>query len=401
MEAINMRNYLLTGTSALALVIAAGAANAQTAPGKFDIKISGDAYFDAGFVSQDFDGGLSSLDFTNRLRLTISPVATADNGITYGALVRIRANGGDAKVDGDRAYIFVSGNFGTVRGGVVNGPSDDTYVAHPADFEIYGLYDLWRTYTTHSAGYAWGWNHGAAAASEGVQLENSHQVDTKLVYYTPRFFGSSPATGLQGGVSYEPTTGSVNTDVTRAISECGVGDFNCGTFKDVYEITANYVENFNGVGVKASAGYSGGTSAKDGFVRDYNDLESAQVGLQVSYLNFALGGGYVYNGDSGINKALNAFSPSQEAWNVGGQYTWGPVVVGVKFLEENLNTNTAGVNESLDAVSAGALYTVAPGLRTGLEYTHFENSIGSVGTLAPGQFSEKGDVVELRGAVTF
>lgn len=429
-----MKNYLLTGTSALALVIAAGAANAQTAPGKFDIKISGDAFFEVGFAGTDLEKGadLNTADFTNRFRLVVNPEARADNGLTYGVVARIRANNADGNIDGDRAYIYVAGNFGTVRAGVVNGPSDDTYVANPADWQIFGLYDQWKTYVGGTrapskdfTGYAWGNWQGNATAWEGVQLLSSHGIDTKVVYYTPRFFGQTPTTGLQAGVSFTPNLSngvngdtSVNTNVNRSgySSTCYSGTLGkdaaskgfCGVFENAYELTANYVENFNGVGVKASAGYEGGTAKKspvdDG--AKYNNLESAQVGLQFSYQGFALGGGFVWGGDSGYDKALTTAGGhldnlDQYAWNVGGQYTWGPLVLGVKYTQQVENYNHDGVDNTdhvLGAVTAGALYTVAPGLRTGLEYTHFTDDVNA----ASGDMkNDSGDVFLLRAAVSF
>ena len=121
-----MKKYLLAGPSAFALALTAGAAKADSTPGKFDIKISGDAYFEAGLISQSHDTNQgaapnhnTSGDFINRLRLQINPEAKADNGLTYGAKVRIRANASDGRVDGDKAYIYMSGAFGEVQGGVV------------------------------------------------------------------------------------------------------------------------------------------------------------------------------------------------------------------------------------------------------------------------------------------
>ena len=232
-----MHKYLLAGTSAFALALTAGAANAQSAPGKFDVKISGDAYFEAGLVSMTKDyasdtGAKNSAgDFVNRFRLTINPEAKADNGLTYGVVARLRANGAAGTIDGDRAYIYTSGAFGTLQAGVVNGPSDATYVGHPQDWQLLGNYDQWKYYAGYTGSnasadvsstagkggvqhWAWGqWGNGssgagAAVGSEGMQVLHSHDIDTKLVYYTPRFFGSTATSGLQGAVSYAPHVGS-------------------------------------------------------------------------------------------------------------------------------------------------------------------------------------------------
>ncbi|WP_236783903.1 porin, partial [Azospirillum humicireducens] len=78
MESKAVNRYLLAGCAAVTLAAAAGAANAQA---KFDVKVSGDAYFEAGYVSQDLDANTRSTEFRNRLRLNIIPTAKADNGL--------------------------------------------------------------------------------------------------------------------------------------------------------------------------------------------------------------------------------------------------------------------------------------------------------------------------------
>ena len=488
-----MKKYLLAGTSAFALALTAGAAKADSTPGKFDIKISGDAYFEAGLISQSHDTNQgaapnhnTSGDFINRLRLQINPEAKADNGLTYGAKVRIRANASDGRVDGDKAYIYMSGAFGEVQGGVVYGPSDSTYVGHPADWQMLGAYDQWKYYVTTQGGNAgaaagpttatttlannaagpgnWAWGQfgngssgvAAAPASEGMQLLHSHDIDTKLVYYTPRFLGSSPTTGLQGAVSYAPHVGSlydggvsVNTGVSRSslatscITDTGVSASltslvagqvaNCQqvtAFRDVFEVTANYNEKFGDWMVKGSLGYEGGKAMADGTANattglknSYNDLNSFQVGVQVGWRDIVVGGGFVDNFKSGYRKqnstaahndgagALTAPAPTttdqasdQTAWNVGAQYTWGPAVLGVKYFQEKDAGDllTAG-GRTLDSVTAGGMYTIAPGLRTGLEYTYFSAKSDLILDPNAAGTSKKqtGSVVLLRSVVSF
>lgn len=455
-----MKTYLLAGTSALALALTAGAANAQSAPGKFDIKLTGDAYIEGGYVGQQQHLNAGGVDFENRFRLVINPVATADNGITYGAKARIRANSSAGTIDGDQAYVYVSGNFGEFRGGVQYGPSDVTYVSHPQDWQLLGIYDQWRSYTPSAngssntskvplgymsgatpnasgpgttGGYAWGQFNSGAVATSGVQLLDSHNIDTKLVYYSPRFFGLTPTSGLQGAVSYAPRNGgttdalSVNTDVNRQIYTPG-GGFQRTYFDDTYELTANYNETFSGVSVKASAGYAGGSAHQDsgvGGAAAYSDLESFQFGGQIGYANFVLGGGYVWGGKSGYTKAAyvnslgtvksNVLAPGlvtakakdQTAWNVGGQYTFGAWVFGVKYLEETDAGNLAYTgSRTLGAVTAGTMYTVAPGLRVGAEYTHFDATsnvpaVAAYNTTSTANANDSGDVILLRTVVNW
>jgi hypothetical protein len=419
-----MKKYLLAGASIAAIALGTGAAHAQSAPGKFEMKLGGDAFFEAGFVGHDQEVANRTLEFVNRFRLNIIPTAKADNGLTYGARVRIRANSGAATVDGDRAFVFAQGNFGMIRAGVVNGPSDDTYVAYPMDWQVLGNYDEWKrhlatgTGTTafgNQANFAWG--QFGAQGTQGVQLLGSSGVATKLAYYTPRW------SGFQAAVSYEPRSDSVNSDVNRNEFGCNAGQ-QATCFQDVYEITFNYANEFNGVGVKVGGGYTGGTASADaaGNANDYNDLSSFQFGAQVSYAGFALGGGYVWAGDSGYTKARymtaapTAVAASagksdvagtlvqvtdMDSWNVGAQYTTGPLVVGISYLRQvDAGNVTVAGDRTLGAISLGATYTIAPGLQTAIEYTHFDAESDLVNT-ATTNYDDSGNVVLLRTIVTF
>ena len=448
-----MKKYLLAGTSAFALALTAGAAKADSTPGKFDIKISGDAYFEAGAASMTADRSAAGAaytagDFINRFRLQINPEAKADNGLTYGAKVRIRANASDGRVDGDKAYIYATGAFGSVQAGVTYGPSDSTYVGHPADWQMLGAYDQWKYYvqatsgvTSNTAGthtltagaggtgnWAWGqFGNGssaspAAPASEGMQLLHSHDIDTKVVYYTPRFFGSSADTGLQGAVSYAPHTGSafdggvsVNTGVSRAtvganaIIGTDANNQQVTAFRDVYELTANYTEKFGDWLVKGSAGYEGGKAmgVAAGDASTFNDLQSFQVGVLVGWRDLQIGGGFVDNFKSGYLKSGNVAGyqyTDQTSWNIGAQYTFGPLVVGTKYLSQRDagDLSVAG-NRTLDSFTTGVMYTVAPGLRTGLEHTYFsaKSDLSLDNTNAAGSNKQTGNVVLLRSVVSF
>ena len=285
-----------------------------------------------------------------------------------------------------------------------------------------------------------------------MQVLHSHDIDTKLVYYTPRFFGSTATSGLQGAVSYSPHVGSaldggvsVNTAVGRspysgacafdsssgtpstaagtAATTAAVAAASCqqvGAFKDVYEVGANYNETFGDWLVKGSLGWEGGKAEKysAGDPNSYSDLNSLQVGVLIGYnpWNVQLGGGFVDNFKSGYRKNnLDEMSlgtttitqtgvKDQTSWNVGGQYTWGPAVFGVAFMEQvdAGDLLTAG-SRTLDAVTAGTMYTVAPGLRTGLEYTYFSaKSDQSLDyTNVNGSTKQTGSVVLVRGIVNF
>lgn len=81
-----------------------------------------------GLVSQTNDRNLRSTEARNRFRLTVVPLAKADNGLEYGANLRLRSALGSRAVDIDRGYLFSSGSFGTVRLGVT--PGFDGEISH-------------------------------------------------------------------------------------------------------------------------------------------------------------------------------------------------------------------------------------------------------------------------------
>lgn len=389
---------LLAGCAAVALGLGCGSALAQG----FELKLGGDAYFEAGYVDQDLDAGTRSTEFRNRFRLVITPTAKADNGLEYGARLRLRANAGTGLADGDRAFLFAQGAFGRVEAGVVNGISDQTYVGHPIDWQMLGLYDNYRAWVNNPVGGpGFAGSHlngtllpGNGVGVQGAQTLGSSNIGTKINYFTPRF------SGFQAGVSYSPRTDSVLTDITRAERATALAAPNtAASFQDIYEIAANYAGEFSGVGVKASLGYIGG-SATDadvgGAFTDYENLSSWQAGLQFAYAGFALGGGYVWGGDSGLAKGA-AFKDDYQAWNVGLQYTTGPLVVGGHYRHTTDAGNGAVRGDrDLDAYTLGGLYTIAPGLRGGLEYTYFDAENSEAGVA-----DDNGSVILLRSIVNF
>lgn len=370
-----MNRYLLAGCAAAALALGAGAANAAD----FQVKVGGDAYFEGGYVSQDKDSGLRSTEFRNRFRLNIVPSAKADNGLEYGGRVRIRANSGTANLDGDRAYIWAQGSFGQVRLGVANSYNDDTYYSRPFDYQILGIYDPYVNFLS-----------GSAVASEFASIGGTNVLtaqsmtgntnSTKAIYISPRF------SGFQLGLSYTPRNDSNLSDVNRAKVTTSQT-----TFQDIYEVGLNYNNTFGGVAVKASAGYMGGKSE----TANTEDLKSWQVGGNVGYAGFAFGGGAVGHGESGQTKSA-LYKKDALSWNVGAQYTTGPLVVGAAYIQgkDAGSVNVAG-DRTAKIINVGALYTIAPGLSAGLEYDHFKVDADASGT------SDKGDIVILRSVLAF
>lgn len=399
-----MNRYLLAGSAAIALALGAGAANAQA---KFDVKVGGDAYFEGGYVDQDLDSGLRSTEFRNRMRINIIPTAKADNGLEYGARMRIRANNNQGSpsataangrtTDADRAYIFAQGSFGQVRLGTQNTFNDETYVTAPQDYLPLAIYDGVTAFlgpnTDISGGFS-SLNGGSMLVQSLVPDGNA----SKIVYFSPRF------AGLQVGASYTPRNDSSNTDVSRSKPVGTVAGQFATTFTDMVEVGANYSNTFGGVALKASAGYFWGQAVDDvtvgGVASNYKDLNAWQVGAQVGYAGFSIGGSYVDYGKSGQNERIGYFTEDSRNWVVGVQYTTGPIVVGANYKNgKDAGSLLSRGERELQVYEIGVGYTVAPGLTLQAQYDYFEAD--SDQTTAAVDRDDKGNVVILRTVLAF
>lgn len=386
-----MNRYLLAGSAAVALALGAGAANAQA---KFEVKVGGDAYFEAGYVDQDLDSGLRSTEFRNRLRINIIPSAKADNGLEYGARLRFRASSGTGNArttDADRAYIYAQGGFGQVRVGVTNSFNDETYISAPTDYLPLALVDQvqnWFGPNTNIGG-----NGPAATVTGNSIIWPSLNVDnnsTKIVYFSPRF------AGLQLGASYEPRNDSSHTDVNRLDTAGAAFGAANGTYQDLVEVGANYNNTFGGITVKASGGYYWGQAVGNTGGSNYKDLSAWQAGAQIGYAGFSVGGSYTDFGKSGLNNRPGFFTESTRSWTVGAQYTAGPIVVGANY-KNGKDAGSLALNgeRELQVYEIGVGYTVAPGLTLQAQYDYFDLDAETAA------LSDKGNVVLLRSVLAF
>lgn len=355
-----MKRSLVTGCAAIAIIACSGMASAQT---KFEVKIGGDAFFQGAYVEQDRDEGTRSTEFANRFRVTVTPVATADNGLEYGGRVRMRAANGAGNVrtmDADRAFIFVNSGFGTLQAGTINGLSDEFGIIGPNVEGIAGgpdnntveflggsqTYSLLPTTTNNFRAFA------------------SGDVGTKVIYLTPTF------AGIQGGVSYTPRTGDSHTSINRRQDN--------GGFQDVVEVGGTYTNEFGGFTIGASAFYQFGDAVDDGTgagATRFEELNSYHVGLNVGFGDFKVGGSYAYSGESGYDKSLTV-KEKQDIWIVGAQYATGPFILAANYSQSKSNgtsPNTGFVAPvKAELYQAGVTYTIAPGLTTGLEYSYLD-----------------------------
>jgi len=403
-----MNRYLLAGCAAVALAMGSGAANAQA---KFEVKVGGDVYVEGAYVSEDLDAGLRSVEMRNRFRVNVIPSAKADNGLEYGARIRMRSASNARTMDADRAYIFAQGGFGQVRLGVTNSFNDETIVSRPIDYLPFGLFDQAMNFAAPStqtpagpgAAFTGGGANGGVlnavnAAGGGTILwpTLAPDVATKIVYFSPRI------AGLQLGASYTPRSDSFNTDVNRnERAAVGVGTTVAPSFQDLVEVGANYNLTLGGATVKAGAGYFWGEATEGttaATANSFRDLRAWQAGAQVGFAGVTVGGSYTDFGKSGQRSRGTAgyFAQSQHVWQAGAQYTMGPIVVGGGWMYgQDPGLTTVAGKRKVNVYEVGASYTVAPGFAVQAQYDYFDADADVAA------FSNKGSIVILRTTLAF
>ncbi len=384
-----MKKFILAITATATLTALPAATRAEPA---LAVKIGGDAAFEGGYVTQDRHADQRASEFRNRFRLNVIPAAKADNGLEYGARLRLLAENGDRSVSTDRAFLYLRGSFGELDFGSLNGPSDDVAVVAPADWGTSGHDGSISAYL------------GPTGAFAPVTVVNprtlySADVGTRVSYSSPRF------SGFQVNATYQPVLGNAQNSVERRKSAPSDG-FRAGGYSDLYEVGMNYAGMIGEVTLAASAYYQGGQArpASGAAAVGFDNLSSYHLGLKASYRGLAIGGSYGSAGDSGYarpsgNPPGNPVVRGREAQTiltVGAQYTFGQTTVGGSFMraEDAGDLAVAGANR-FDLYSVGARYVVTPGLWVGPEYNRFRYKSDVASR------SDQGNVVFLRTELSF
>ncbi len=384
-----MNRYLLAGCAAVALAMGSGAANAQA---KFEVKVGGDVFAEWGWVDQDLDSGLRSTEMRNRFRFNLIPSAKADNGLEYGARIRVRADNNNANgrtLTQDRAYIFAQGGFGQVRIGTSNTFNDETIVSRPIDYLPFGLFDQ---------AMGWAGSNGRPAGSSQVSSLGQGSivwptfgdVATRIVYFSPRI------AGFQLGASYTPRNDDSQNSINRAegpATAITAASAISNSFQDIVELGANYNATFGAVSVKAGAGYQWG-EASDVTGANFRDMRAWQAGAQVGFAGVTVGGSYTDWGKTGVNRLV--LGDNTKVWQAGAQYTMGPIVVGAGWMygQDSGSFAVSGKRE-INVYEVGVSYTVAPGFAVQAQYDYFDNDGDTVAT------QDKGSIVLLRTTLAF
>ncbi|UEM21077.1 porin [Skermanella mucosa] len=334
-----MKRILLTGTA-----LASGMLFASVAQAQITVSLGGYTEFFAGFYEDDAPGR-TDREFQLETEIVIRADGKADNGLLYGAKVELQnsTGGSSTSVGTDEASVYLGGTWGRLELGDFDGAADTLKIYAP----VIGIEQIdGDAYDFLGAESDTGLSLGSQIAF-GIHIPNSSDA-TKVMYLTPRF------AGFQAGVSYAPESNSQGQNVV-ALEDVSL------SYKDWIEGGINYTGAFGGFSVAAGATISTASGQGNPVIGTLEDFTAWNVGGQVGYAGFVLGGGYVEADD--FNVPTGAVENDQSVWHIGVSYTAGPIAVGASYMDaEGYKGDSSTYASDYKSYGVGVAYTLAPGL---------------------------------------
>lgn len=303
-----MKKVLFASTALVAGALAAPQfASAQSvSAGNADIKFGGYARF--GLLYVDPEGGSSSTDITHRWRLQIDATAESDNGVTFGARVRINQDAGDTDSGINGARFFARAGGLEVGVGNIFGALESMPGQYPIDLGLTGLGYDYTAYNFRGDAYSSGGL--GASGSNGVEViytagdfkihaSASDINDRRAVHASYKFSGWTAALGVQDSDSAADTdwTASISGDlgpanVTLAYADNGTGgdhwvlagrfDVGASTNVEAYFADADYFAE-ESYGVDFNHDMGGGTSLRGGIAKRSSGATVADLGVRFNF----------------------------------------------------------------------------------------------------------------------
>lgn len=356
-----MKKILLGTTAIVGASLLTGSAFAE----KPKISMSGNAKFEAAFVSED-DNSVNGSGNSDKNRgykfsmddaeIVFKASATADNGLEYGAKIEYQfednRDGGEGT---DEAMIWLAGDWGTINLGNEDGADDLMKVG---GWSVLGGTSGWdgENFVT---------NNASAIISPSLTGDNSDA--TKVTYFTPSL------SGFKAGVSFTPDTGHEYDE--------GFDD-DTGDQENHIGLGVEYKGDFDQVGVQVSGRYMTAEYESNdlGDTNEKEDVNSFALGGKVSFGDFAVAAGYGDNDDSGVTKANSALGVDAGMWyDFGAQYASGPFKVAAGYAHtEKQATQTAEAEADIFTVTGD--YNLADGLDVYAEFNYYELEDGTTAT---------------------
>lgn len=365
-----MKKVLLLGTALVGFA-------ALATPAQADLQLGLKGYSRMYGVNADSDiAGIRENEFRHNNEVHFTGETTLDNGLTVGVHNEVVLGNDTAGMNTDETYVYFSGGWGRINAGVEDGAAFLLQVAAPsADSNVDGM----RVFIQgiNAAALGAGLTNGAGAPhADYTALRSNGRLDydhadfrqaERMTYMTPKW------NGFQAGVSYAPDS---VVDVSGTGNTAGMPADAVNTHEDLWELAARWDGEFEGVGISAGVGYSDSDIQTITVVEDQarDGLTTWNTGLNFTWQNFSLGGGYKHSETSAL--AINGGNPDTVEdleltdWVVGLGYKNGPYAVGASYLNQEWEgtsraagtpTAAAGKPED-DKFAVGGSYTYGPGM---------------------------------------
>ena len=366
-----MKKHLL-GTTAL---VAAGlfglvdTAAAQTKVQPIQVSVGGYWGEFVSYTSQDdrcaiangTSGKCTQFDQWSDKEIHFNGRTTLDNGLTIGFRLELEGNT-DATDQIDETWMFIEGRFGRVELGSINNVQYRMgYNAPEAQTRPWSnegnIFNVLANPT------------GSPAFDSVLGTTRSRFFDNdseKINYYTPRF------EGFQFGASYIPNSSQDRNGGPDPISNA---------YSRGWAAAANFVRTFGAFDIAASAGYMQWQGPQNSATTSAPDPDQWNVGLQLGYAGFKVGGSYgkISDGRSGASGLAGSAAPGSTAgtgankqegtaWDAGIMYTFGPAAVSLNYIEGKnddcpvVSVATCSGKDKFTMLSLAGKYTLGPGV---------------------------------------
>lgn len=321
-----MKKILLGTTALVAAGAFVGAAQADEMMAE-PISVSVGGYYHSALVvtasDDDTDRGHS---LQQDIEIEVAGSTTLDNGIT--ASVRVRIEGDRAERDSDNntdeSEVNLSGGFGRIAYGYVEGAAQNGTIWSPGGSAFGGVKSAWFGTSVP------GWTTGAMGEDA-----------LKISYYSPAF------NGISFGVSYSPE----DSGETRPSSTNNDGGYGEGI-----QSALNYSVDVMGGSFAANVGYETYTSEDGG-----EDATATRFGASLSIDQISIGGALqtrsAYDGDG-----------DQAISDVGIGWSQGPISLAVGY---GSHENDMADNKVVTSVGAG--YNLGPGIDFAAKFNMVED----------------------------
>ena len=356
----------LYSVSVVALALALAATPAKSA--EWDVVVGGEYVSYFGFASSDVSTNSASdfdgFDVKSDVTIAFMPEITLDNGIQFGAVVEL--DGQDGSI-GD-SFLFVDSSFGMFELGSRPSAGYNMFYSAP-DESLLGTNDGSSgdfIPFDEQAGNVFTGNDTGLGTLNSTFIENganNNDNADRISYYTPRM------AGFQLGLSYARDPNASNNAQV---------DLNGNALNNLFDVGANYVQEFGGVEVAVAGRYG---IAQNDTVGGTNP-EIWGAGANVSVAGFTVGGSFAEQNNAGVADG--------QSYDVGVSYSTGPWAMSLVYQygtsadDEQANAALAvpaGSDEELQQIVAGLTYELAQGVAVGgfAAYVDFDEDVADSG----------------------